>query len=193
MSNYEESETPKFPLRAEHLSGSPSHNLNESTISEVSINDIEKRGFLSDKTSDGFLGGFHDLVDFRKPTISSQMSTSSKKGSLKKVSYSDAQTVDLEPIKSQEYLNVEPTKQHKKSIFKKLFKRPQKLAIKPIKGVQHMAFYYFSMKIFNLVNVVAQFMALRYIFGADFWRYGYDFFGKVLTSHLSHHLKYCLI
>jgi len=25
-------------------------------------------------------------------------------------------------------------------------------------------------------------MALRYIFGADFWRYGYDFFGKVLNA-----------
>lgn len=157
--------------------------MNESSASEISFNDVEKRGFLSPSETSGFLGGFNDLVDFRKPRINSQISTSSKKGSLKKVSYSDAQTVDLEPIQSQEYLNVEPTKPHKKqSVLKKMFKRPQKLAIKPIKGVQHMAFYYFSMKIFNLVNVVAQFMALRYIFGADFWRYGYDFFGKVLED-----------
>ena len=73
---------PKFPLRAEHVSDqSDSHKLNESTISEVSFGDVEKRGFVSHKVSDGFLGGFNDLVDFRKPKspVNRQLSTSSRK------------------------------------------------------------------------------------------------------------------
>lgn len=54
-----------------------------------------------------------------------------------------------------------------------------KVIIKPIRGVKNLALFYFGMKFFNLGNVLLQLFGLRFIFGADFWRYGFDYMHKI--------------
>jgi hypothetical protein len=54
--------------------------------------------------------------------------------------------------------------------------------MKPIKGVQHLAFYYMGLKVFNLVNVLTQLFFLHFIFGSQFYRYGIDFFIKLINN-----------
>ncbi len=57
-----------------------------------------------------------------------------------------------------------------------------KVIVKPIRGVKNLALYYFAMKFFNLTNVIVQLVGLRFVFGADFWRYGFDYMAKIMNN-----------
>ncbi len=70
----------------------------------------------------------------------------------------------------------------KKSSKLNLKKKLSKIIVKPIRGVKNLALYYFAMKIFNLTNVIVQLVGLRLVFGADFWRYGFDYMAKVMNN-----------
>jgi hypothetical protein len=55
--------------------------------------------------------------------------------------------------------------------------------IRPVKGVRNLAIYYLVFKLINLLNIIFQLLAMRWIFGKDFVSYGFDFVSKVWNGH----------
>lgn len=54
--------------------------------------------------------------------------------------------------------------------------------MKPVRGVQHLAAQYMFLKFLNLGNVITQISLLHWIFGAEFYQYGYDFMFRVVVD-----------
>lgn len=161
-------EPPKFPLVTLDKETGDVTPLNESIVSE-------KRSLLSNSISDQFKEQFNHLK-----RSSSLKNSTSRNNSMKKESY-DAQS----PINEDEpIVEFAERKPKKKNFIKRNLKVKKlgKVIIKPIRGVKNLAFYYFGMKFFNVVNVLFQLIGLKYIFGNDFWRYGYDYMVKVMNN-----------
>lgn len=73
-------------------------------------------------------------------------------------------------------------KSEQHSPLKLKFKSKFKVLIKPISGVENLTMYYLLFKILNFSNVVLQLVALAWVFGPEFFRYGIDFFKNFLDN-----------
>ena len=69
------------------------------------------------------------------------------------------------------------TKSKFQGLKKKIFD-----TIRPIKGVKNLALFYFIFKFLNLINVFAQIVCLWFIFGNDFYKYGFDFIDRLYNN-----------
>ena len=85
--------------------------------------------------------------------------------------------VNIEPDVEQAGEEKKPMISEKKPT---IVKRIKGALIRPISGVQNLALYYFLLKVFNLANVLIQIFALRFMFGKNFYKYGWDYLLRVI-------------
>lgn len=167
-------DTPKFPMQTvNEESAYDTSVLNDSVVSDGSL---EKQSLLlSSDVSNQFKNDFQKL----KSSLSRNSSIISRKESTKKsFDAQNSNIVDM-PESSPEH-----EEKPRRNLFAKikLKKKFGKVLIKPIRGVKNLALYYFGLKFINVLNVLAQLFGLRFIFGNEFYRYGYDYVVKALSN-----------
>jgi len=61
--------------------------------------------------------------------------------------------------------------------------------MKPKRGLKNLAKSYFLLKILNISNVILQIVLLHFVFGLEFYKYGFEFMDKLLVNRESNALS----